>query len=121
MAKSQERKIMTIKDFFETKEIGKETLALKMKECRANFKDCIAAIDTQCVFRMDGAINHLVASIPNIPFPGRDALEDKLYDVLDEKEFDHESVRAILVEMQERLEFAYEVTLSCLATRFSFI
>lgn len=121
MAKSQEGKIMTMKEFFEIKEIGKETLALKMEECRANFRDCLAAIDTGCVFKMDGAINHLVASIPNIPFPGRDALEDKLYDILDEEEFNHEGVRAVLVEMQEKLEFAYEVTLSCLATRFSFI
>ena len=31
---------MTMKEFFEIKEIEKETLALKMEECRANFRDC---------------------------------------------------------------------------------
>lgn len=126
MAKSQEGKIMNMSkmnavNFFECKQVGMETLALKMEECRKNFKDCFAALDTECVFRMDGLIYKTLTSIPSIPFPGKDLLEIELDDILDEDEFNHVEVRRLLSEIQSKLEFAYSVTCSCFSGRFDFV
>lgn len=111
---------MTAAGFFDCKQIGMETLALKMKECRRNFEDCFTALDTECVFRMDGLIHKTLVSMPRVPFPGRDALELELDDILDEDEFNHAEVRRMLTEIQSKLEFAYEVTKSCFYSRFDF-
>lgn len=111
----------TTVEFFDCKQIGFETLALKMKECRRNFEDCFAALDTGCVFRMDGLIHKTLVSMPRVPFPGRDVLELALDDILDEDEFNHAEVRRMLTEIQEKLEFAYSVATSCFSGRFDFV
>lgn len=111
---------MTAAGFFDCKMNMINVLALKMEECRRNFEDCFAALDTECVFKMDGLIHRTLVSMPRIPFPGRDALELKLNDILDEDEFNHKEVRRMLTEIQSKLEFAYEVTQSCFYSRFDF-
>lgn len=124
--RSQKGKIMNmtkmnVVEFFDCKQIGMETLALKMEECRRNFKDCFAALDTGCVFKMDGLIHKTLASIPSIPFPDKDILKIRLDDVLDEDEFNHVEVRRLLTDIRIKLDFSYSVVCSCFSGRFDFI